>query len=472
MLFNSIEFLLFFIVVLSLYLLLNHRWQNRLLLLASYFFYGFWDWRFLFLIFTSTVVDYFCALQIDYAQDKKIKKRYLFLSILVNLSILGFFKYYNFFSSNLIALFSDFGLTLDVNTINIILPIGISFYTFQSLSYTIDVYRDEMKPTRNFFDFALFISFFPQLVAGPIERAKRLLPQITKPRTLSMGQFNEGFFLMFWGLFEKIFISGNLAKIVEPVFSSNTHQSGSMVLVALYAFSFQIFVDFDGYSNIARGIGKCLGFNIMVNFNNPYAANNPQEFWRRWHISLTSWLRDYLYIPLGGNRGSNWFTIRNIMIVMILGGLWHGASWTFIIWGIYHGFILIMHRIWKQTKKKSGSVSIFFDKLPILKWFIFIHMIVVGWAFFRADSIGQASEMLASIIYHFDCDVVTIETFFTLIAIILPLLIVQCGQIKTKNLMFLYRQHWFIKTFAYALMTYLIFGLGVLTAEEFMYFQF
>ncbi|HBG60919.1 MAG: acyltransferase [Omnitrophica WOR_2 bacterium GWF2_38_59] len=467
MLFNSVEFLIFFTIVYSLYLILNFKWQNRMLLVASYVFYGFWDWRFLSLIIFSTIVDYCCGLYIAETDDVKKKKKLLLISIFMNLALLGFFKYFNFFAGSLIKLFSLFGVSLKLQYLNVILPVGISFYTFQTLSYTFDIYKGQLKPTKKFFDFALFVAFFPQLVAGPIERAKCLLPQILEPRSVTLNKFYEGCFLVFWGLFEKIFISGNLAKIVDPVFVSGEHK-GSEVMVALYAFAFQILCDFDGYSNIARGLGKVMGFELMINFNLPYFATNPSDFWKRWHISLSTWLKDYLYIPLGGNKVSNLITYRNLAITMLLGGLWHGAAWTFVVWGAYQGILLMAHR-------KVSSIRIFDflkNRFFIVKLFVFFHLVVLGWLFFRAQNMAQVMRMLHSIVFSLDLDGNTLVLFQRFLLVVLPLLIVQIGQYKKNDLMFLFHGHWFIKTFAYALMTYLILGYGVLTAEEFIYFQF
>jgi len=298
MLFNSLQFAIFFLIVYSLYLVLKCEWQNRVLLLASCIFYAAWDWKFLSLIFISISTDYFCSIAIRGSDNEKIKKWLLILSIAVNLSILGLFKYFNFFSANLTQLINLFGFSVQPYTINIILPIGISFYTFKTMSYTIDVYTGKIEPARNYLDYALFVIFFPLLLAGPIMRAGDLLPQIASPRKLSLNKFYEGSYLIFWGLFQKIFIADNLAKIVNLIFGSKPPYEGVEVLITIYAFAFQIFCDFAGYSNIARGLGKCMGFDIMVNFNLPYFATNPQDFWQRWHISLSNWFRDYLYYPI------------------------------------------------------------------------------------------------------------------------------------------------------------------------------
>jgi len=484
MLFNSLEFFIFFIIVYVCYLPLNLKWQNRLLLIASYIFYGAWDWRFLSLLFASTCLDYIFALKIDDLKDHKKRKAFVVFSIVANLAILGFFKYFNFFAASLVNLLSHFGLHVPMPVLHIILPVGISFYTFQSMSYVIDVYRKAIKPSRSFFDYALFVAFFPQLVAGPIMRAKQLLWQIIEPRTVTLSKFYEGSFLIFWGLFEKIFVADNLAKMVNPVFTAGPPYHGAEVLLALYAFAFQIFCDFDGYSNMARGLGKCMGFEIMINFNLPYFATNPREFWQRWHISLSGWLKDYLYVPLGGNRGSTLMTFRNLSITMLLGGLWHGASWTFVLWGAYHGLLLIGHRLiasvslLRGVKRQSNPsdrdcfAPLAFTMTKSVKVIIFFHLVVLGWLLFRAQSLSQVGEMLHALIFNFHVNEQSGFMFLKFIAIIFLLFVVQMGQYKTNDLMFLYRRHWLVKTAAYAMMTCLMIGWGAMKAEEFIYFQF
>ncbi len=302
MLFNSLTFALFFVVVYALYLVLRHKGQNRMLLAASCVFYGAWDWRFLFLMFVSITTDYLCGRAIARSREDAARKRYVAVGVCVNLGILGFFKYYNFFADNLCALLERVGFCGNLPVLNIILPVGISFYTFQSMSYLVDVYRREVRPVDSYWDYALFVSFFPQLVAGPIMRAKVLLPQILAPRVVTREKFADGGYLILLGLFQKVFVADNLGRFVDASFSSQAPYNGYLVLSTLYFFAFQIFCDFAGYSNIARGLGKCMGFEIMINFREPYFATNPREFWRRWHISLSTWLRDYLYIPLGGEQ--------------------------------------------------------------------------------------------------------------------------------------------------------------------------
>jgi len=467
MLFNSLLFFVFFVLVYSGYLFLNHKWQNRWLLAASCIFYGAWDWRFLALLFVSTSLDYIFALRVDELKDPRKRKAFVVFSVVVNLVILGFFKYFNFFITSLTNFFSHFGINLPLPALNIILPIGISFYTFQSMSYVIDVYRQEIKPTRRWADYALFVSFFPHLVAGPIMRAKQLLVQVIEPRIVTLSKFYEGCFLIFWGLFEKIFVADNLAKIVNPIFAGGPTYNGVEVLVALYAFAFQIFCDFDGYSNMARGLGKCLGFEIMINFHLPYFATNPREFWQRWHISLSTWLKDYLYVPLGGNRGSTLLTFRNLSVTMLLGGLWHGASWTFVLWGAYHGLLLIGHRLISSLRAPSN-----FAWPKIIKVVFFFHLVILGWLLFRAQSLSQVEQMMHALMFNFYINKESGFLFWKFLAIISFLLAVQIGQYKTNDLMFLYRRHWVTKTIAYAVMMYLIIGWGAMKAEEFIYFQF
>jgi len=388
------------------------------------------------------------------------------------LAILGFFKYFNFFAVSMDNLFSRFGFSIQPHLLHIILPVGISFYTFQALSYTIDVYRRELKPTRSFRDYALFVTYFPQLVAGPIMRAKDLLPQVFSARKLSLEKFYEGCYLIFWGLFQKIFVADNLAKIADSVFNSSGPYNAVKVLIALYAFAFQIYCDFAGYSNIARGLGKCMGFNIMVNFNLPYFATNPSDFWRRWHISLSTWLRDYLYIPLGGNKKGEFITYRNLAITMLLGGLWHGAAWTFVIWGAYHGMLLIIHRLLKPVLAKIPSPK----NAAIEKvWFFlrvvfFFQLTCVGWLIFRAKSIGQILSMLGSFVSNFNIGLDM--GFFSLIRLIWLLILVQIAQFIKNDQMIVYKSNILLKAVFYIIFFYSIVMYGANGGKEFIYFQF
>lgn len=472
MLFNSLQFAVFFIIVYSLYLVMNHKWQNWMLLAASCVFYGAWDWRFLLLMFVSITTDYFCALKIQESVEEKTRKRFLFLSIFINLAILGFFKYFNFFAVSMDNLFSYFGFSIQPHLLHIILPVGISFYTFQALSYTIDVYRRELEPTRSFRDYALFVTYFPQLVAGPIMRARDLLPQVLSARKISLEQFYEGCYLIFWGLFQKIFVADNLAKIVDSVFNFSGPYNAAKVLIALYAFAFQIYCDFAGYSNIARGLGKCMGFNIMINFNLPYFATNPSDFWRRWHISLSTWLRDYLYIPLGGNKKGELITYRNLAITMLLGGLWHGAAWTFVIWGAYHGMLLIIHRLLKPVlaKMPRPKNAVIGKAWFFLRIVFFFQLTCVGWLIFRAKSIGQILNMLGSFISNFN---VGLDMgFFSLIRLIWLLILVQIAQFIKNDQMIVYKSNILLKAVFYIIFFYSIVMYGASGGKEFIYFQF
>ncbi|MEO0660529.1 MAG: MBOAT family O-acyltransferase, partial [Planctomycetota bacterium] len=347
--FNSWVFPLFFALVYAVYLGLGARRvraQNAWLLAASYLFYGYWDPRFLGLLAVSTAVDFTIGRALARAtDDERRRKRLVTASVLVNLGILGFFKYFDFFITETATLLEAMGLSPSVTTLRILLPVGISFYTFQTLSYTLDVYRRRMEPTRDLLGFALFVSFFPQLVAGPIERASRLLPQIESPRSVTASKVQAGLWLLVWGYFKKTVIADQAQVIAGPLFAADASTlSGLEPFTAVLAFTIHIYCDFSGYSDIARGLAKLMGFEFMLNFRLPYFATGPSDFWNRWHVSLSTWLRDYLYIPLGGNRGGHLSTYRNQFLVMALGGLWHGAAWPYVLWGSYHGVLLVIER--------------------------------------------------------------------------------------------------------------------------------
>ncbi len=333
MLFNSFEFFLFLPCVLLLYYVLSQGYQNAFLLAASYFFYGFWDYRFLSLLVISTVVDFICGQKIHRAVQSQARRFWLTLSVCTNLGLLGFFKYFNFFCESFTVFLDRFGLSVSSPVLYVVLPVGISFYTFQTMSYTIDIYRRQAEPTRDFLSFALYVAYFPQLVAGPIERSTRLLPQILTCRRVDNEMISDGARLILTGYIQKVFIADSVAPYVDKAFQAPNGLAWSALLMSLYLFSIQIYCDFAGYSNIARGVSKLLGIDLMVNFRQPYLSTNITAFWRHWHISLSAWLKDYLYIPLGGNRHGRLNTYRNLMLTMLLGGLWHGASWTFVVWG-------------------------------------------------------------------------------------------------------------------------------------------
>jgi len=471
MLFNSYTFWAFYLLVFIGYWALKHKHQNTLLLIASYIFYGAWDWKFLFLILTSTVIDYFLAQKIDSAGSQKNKKTVLGLSIFANLSILGFFKYYNFFSAELNDIFLIIGIPSMLPTLDIILPVGISFYTFQTMSYSIDVYRNEIKPTRNFKDYALYVSFFPQLVAGPIERSSHLLPQVIQERKWEKDYFLEGLYLIFYGLFLKVVIADNMAPISNYIFSKEATSLTSLeVLLGMYAFAFQIYGDFAGYSSIARGIAKWLGFDLMVNFRMPYLANNPSDFWKRWHISLSSWFRDYVYIPLGGNRLGQLFSHRNLMITMFLSGLWHGAAWTYVLWGILHGAYLSIFNVFSNTRRNKTDSFVKVKK--IVSIFIMFHLVCLGWLLFRAENINQVYEFVNKLfLFDVNSTVFFVGSISIMAFYLLPLMMYELWMEKKGLMAVLSQKAWKQALFfTYIIMMLLFFPSP--TEHEFIYFQF
>lgn len=473
MLFNSLTFPIFFLVVYSSYLALQRhlKIQNLLLLVASYVFYGFWDWRFLSLILISTLVDFFVGKLLHGTDNYHKRRALLALSIITNLSILGFFKYFSFFADSFAVLLSFVGMKADFPTLNIILPVGISFYTFQSLSYTFDIYRGKIKPIGNFFDFALFVAFFPQLVAGPIERAVNLLPQISYPRSVTMAQVDAGLFLILWGYFKKVVIADNVGLIADEVFNGYTQFDGLDIVIGVLAFTVQIYSDFSGYSDIARGLGKLMGFELMVNFRLPYFALNPSDFWARWHISLSSWLRDYLYIALGGNRKGPVRTYRNLLLTMLLGGLWHGAAWNFVIWGAYHGIILCLYRMFEKNPEHNDPWSGGHSYFRILgKMALMFTLTVIGWIFFRSQSVHQISYMLTNI--SLDSSKDTIPLLYQLTFFSAPLILVHVYQYITSNLLVITRHGVLTKGLIYGLLCALLLVFSVRESIEFIYFQF
>ena len=383
MLFNSIDFAIFLPLVFGAFWLLPNRsgWQNSTLLLASLVFYGWWDYRFLSLILFSTIVDFTIGQQIHRTNAQGKRKMLLGISLFTNLGLLGFFKYFNFFQNSFIQAFTFFGHDLEGFSLTIILPVGISFYTFQTLSYTIDVYRKEMTPVRKFIDFATFVTFFPQLVAGPIERAKKIIPQLQASRIFDYQQAKSGLHLIIFGLFRKIVIADNLGIYVDRIWQYPNAITPYMVVLASIFFSVQIYMDFSGYSRIARGVAQLFGIKLMVNFNYPYKSTSFSEFWSRWHISLSTWFRDYLYIPLGGNRRGSKRTLVNLCLVFTISGLWHGADWSFVLWGFMHFLLLTSERFIKLPKTKM---------MHFLKWVNVLFMVNLTWILFRADTIANA----------------------------------------------------------------------------------
>lgn len=382
MIFNSLAFLVFFPIVFLAYWLIPKKYfkvQNILLLTASYVFYGWWDWRFLSLIAFSTIIDYILGLKIFTSVSKK--KTFLILSLVSNLGLLAIFKYFNFFIDSWIGFWDLFGYHMSPTTLNIILPVGISFYTFQTMSYSIDIYRGDLKPTNNFVNFATFVSLFPQLVAGPIERASNLIPQIAKNREWSHKRFKDGALQIIVGFFRKVVVADAIGTVIDGIYNAPDIHNSSSILMAVILYSFQIYFDFSGYSDIAIGTAKLLGFDFKRNFNLPYFSVSITEFWRRWHISLSGWLRDYLYIPLGGNRKGVKIQYRNLFITMLLGGLWHGSSWNFVIWGGIHGILLSLEKKFNLVTKNYN----FFKNISI---FVVVSLI---WVFFRSINLNDSS---------------------------------------------------------------------------------
>lgn len=402
MLFNSFDFAVFFPIVFFLYWALskNLRAQNVLILAASYVFYAWWDYRFLFLLIFSISLDYFSGLKIDQSKSQRGKKTWLLISILINLGFLGFFKYYNFFIDSFSSLLSEVGIHGDTWTLQIILPVGISFYTFHGLSYVFDIYYNRVKPTTNFIDYSVFVSFFPLLVAGPIERATHLLPQVQKPRTFDYANVVDGLRQVLWGLFKKIVIADTCAGYVNTIFAGYETVSGSTLLLGAVLFAFQIYGDFSGYSDIALGISKMMGFSLIRNFAYPYFSRDIAEFWRRWHISLSTWFRDYLYVPLGGSKGSTGLRVRNTFIIFIVSGFWHGANWTFIIWGLLHAMFFLPLLLSRKNRTHLEIVAQD-STLPSLREFgsmVFTFgLVTFAWIFFRAENVGQAFSIVKQI---------------------------------------------------------------------------
>ncbi len=403
MLFNSFEYLLFFPLVFIVYwfVLNKHlKFQNAFLLLASYFFYGWWDWRFLSLIIFSSIVDYTIGLQMSESDNQRKRKLLLFASLLVNLGFLGVFKYYNFFIDSFNTLLDNVGMQVNMMSLNIILPVGISFYTFQTLSYTIDIYRNKLQPTKDVLQFFTYVAFFPQLVAGPIERATNLLPQFNISRQFNYDKAVDGTKQILWGFFKKVVIADSCAPIVNDIFTNYQELSPIMLILGAILFAFQIYGDFSGYSDIAIGTSRLLGFNLMQNFAFPYFSRNMGEFWRRWHISLSTWFRDYLYIPLGGSRGTQLQSVRNIFVIFIVSGFWHGANWTFIVWGFLNALFIIPSFLSGSNRNYLGVVAlgkVFPSIKEAFQIFITFLLTCLAWIFFRAANVWEAGDYIRRI---------------------------------------------------------------------------
>lgn len=487
MLFNSIDFAIFLPIVFLLYWFVfkkNLRLQNLFIVIASYVFYGWWDWKFLLLMGFTTACSWFSGVLIlkirkhcfNNKKEKRLSVTVTALNIILNLLILGFFKYYNFFVESFVDAFALFGKELNIHTLKIILPVGISFYTFQALSYTIDVYRKKLEPTKDVVSFFAFVSFFPQLVAGPIERATNLLPQFQQKRTFDYTKAVDGCRQILWGLFKKIVVADNCAIYVNQIFDSYQGQSASTLLLGAIFFAFQIYGDFSGYSDIAIGCARLFGINLMRNFNYPYFSRDIAEFWRRWHISLTTWFRDYIYIPLGGSRVNKWKVIRNTFIIFLVSGFWHGANWTFILWGAYHAFLFLPLILSNKNRKYVNTVAegkLFPNIKEIFQMMFTFLLVVVGWIFFRAETITTAFSYLINI---FDISLFSAPVYMTGMAktffSILILISVEWIQRTEQHALSLQKvKNRYIRLFIYYVLIVFIFEFGA-NQQSFIYFQF
>ncbi len=483
--FNTIDFAFFLPIVFLFYWFVvgkSVRLQNIFLIIASYTFYGWWDWRFLFLILLSTVVDFCVGIGFKkYKRDAK-RKLLLVISVFTNLGILVFFKYYNFFVESFSSVFTFLGSDISYRSLNIILPVGISFYTFQTLSYTIDVYKNRLEPTSDFVSFAAFVSFFPQLVAGPIERATYFLPQFQKKRHFKYTVGVDGLKQILWGLFKKVVIADNCAHYVDIVFASSSDYTSSSLILGAVLFSFQIYADFSGYSDIAIGVSKLFGFHLKQNFAYPYFATSVLDFWRRWHISLSTWFRDYLYIPLGGSRGSNYNITRNIFLVFVISGFWHGASWTYIMWGFLHAIIyLVTYYITKnvaQLNSKALDNNVFFtNAVYCFKLLLTFIIICLTWVFFRSQTIDLAfeyiSNMFSSTIFSFPNFIGKGQLFSIIILLLFFICVEWVGKKESYALKMIFITFPRLIRWSFYSLLVLLLGIFAKTQEvPFIYFQF
>jgi len=475
MLFNSLEFFIFLPIVLGIYYLLSMRMQNAWLLVASYVFYGSWDWRFLGLILISTVVDYVVGIRLGRTENPASRKRLLAISMVTNLGILGVFKYYGFFVGSFAALLESIGFQAHITILQFVLPVGISFYTFQTMSYTIDVYRRRIEHTHDLLTFGLYVAYFPQLVAGPIERAHHLLPMLQAPRQIKWTDIAVGFELVLIGFFKKVAIADTLGPIVDTRFVDPGLVSGQDLLITTYLFALQIYCDFSGYSDIARGTSRLFGVDLMRNFNQPYLSQSITEFWRRWHISLSTWLRDYLYISIGGNRKGLGRTYVNLMITMLLGGLWHGANWTFVIWGGLHGLYLATHKAMLNFKGAAKPVRDTRLIPGLIKVFITFQLVCLTWVFFRAPDFESAIEVLTRILFWEEAvgDIPPLILGERIMLLVGTLVCIDFWQARRGDHAIMVSWHWIPRALGYATLILLTVTLGNLIDEvPFIYFQF
>jgi D-alanyl-lipoteichoic acid acyltransferase DltB (MBOAT superfamily) len=473
--FNSWSYFSFLFLIFALYYFGNNRQQKILLLAASYAFYSVWDWRLTSLLALLTAVVYVCGHNISQSGSRSVQRRWLWLCLAITLGILALFKYYNFFIENLQLMAGGLGLHIDGFVAHIVVPVGLSFYTFQALTYPLDIYRGQLQP-RKPLDVALFVSFFPQLAAGPIERAKNIFPQLEARRAFNASEFEKGCWLLFWGLFKKVFVADNLAVLVNASFDHTATITAPTLYLSVIAYAFQIYCDFSSYTDMARGSAKLFGLQLIENFNFPYVSTNPREFWRRWHISLSSWLRDYIYIPLGGSRGGPGLTYRNILFTMTLCGLWHGAAWNFFLWGVYQGLLLILYD-WHSSRfvVRWGNV---------VSTIVMFHFTLFGWLLFRAnrvevldgmprdESLQQIAEVLGSVIRGMPLDAGFWQLLGNSMFFIIPLLAVEALMISAQTKYLFQKLPPYQTVPIRAALLFLIVVYGVQAGERFIYFQF
>ena len=479
---NSLDFILFFIAVFTVYWILPKALKKIFLLIVCYLFYASWNWKFLSLIFTSTLMNYFCGLGIYKSGDRNLMRLFLALSVVTDLSILFFFKYFGFFAGNLSALLNSFGFHFNFTTLNIILPLGISFYTFETISYVTDIYRKKFTPIENFIDFALFVAYFPKLISGPIERAGKLMPQIQAEKHFRNIKFKEGSYLFIYGLFKKIVIADSVAPIVNNVFSL-PNPAGAQILIAAYAFAIQLYCDFSGYIDMARGVSCFFGIELSANFSIPYFAKNPHDFWSRWHISLSSWVRDYIYIPLGGHNGK-FLAAFPLFAAWIVMSLWHGAAWNFILWGMYWFVVVFTYHIVKFMKFKSGKNQfvknsnlrihngIFEHARKFLQIIFMFHISAFGWIIFRSKSLLQVISFTKSLISGIDTAILLNIIYLYLYAIILFLIIYEALQYYKNDEMFICNKNFYYQAAFYIVLFFMWVEIGSVSNAKFLYFQF
>lgn len=480
MLFNSIHFICFFPALICIYFLCPARWRWALLLAASYYFYMCWKVEYVGLILLSTGVDYWAALRMQAQPERKKKKKYLYLSLVSNLGLLFAFKYFNFVNDSLRAVFDSFNVFYGVPAFDVLLPVGISFYTFQTLSYTIDVYRGRTQAERHLGVFALYVSFWPQLVAGPIERSGHLLPQFKRTYDFSYDRVRDGLARILWGFFKKVVIADRLAVYVNEIFNNPGSYDGATVLLGAYFFAFQIYCDFSGYSDIAIGSAKVMGYDIMENFKRPYYSMSVSEFWRRWHISLSSWFKDYVYISLGGNRVVKWRWYYNLFVTFLVSGLWHGANWTFVVWGALHGAYLV-GSIWTEGIRERAMLGAGLAQVPWLRdaWkkVVTFHLVVLGWIFFRANDVGDAFLLLGKVANLSFAEITfpILKGYWDLgLSFIFVIVLLSVEYLVKDNKL----EEWLAQRSAagrwlyYVLTLQAILWFGVFTSNEFIYFQF